>query len=190
MQILNKDEFNLKKQELLVKIKQGSVFIYPTDTIYGLGANALNHDAVKKIREAKDRNEMPFSVIAPSKEWIKENCEVNEKVEEWLEKLPGPYTLILKLKNTEAVEHIVNNGMDTIGVRIPKHWSTDIAKELNLPIVTTSANLTGKAFMTSVETLDVNVRNKVDFMINEGEIKGTPSKLIDLTKEEVEVKER
>jgi len=48
MQILNKDEYNLKKQEFLIKIKQGAVFIYPTDTIYGLGANALNHDAIKK----------------------------------------------------------------------------------------------------------------------------------------------
>jgi len=133
---------------------------------------------------------MPFSVIAPSKEWIKENCEINDKIEEWLEKLPGPYTLILKLKNPEAVEHIVNNGMKTIGVRIPLHWTTDIARELNLPIVTTSANLTGKGFMTSVDNLDMNVRNKVDFMINEGEIKGTPSKLIDLTKKGVEIKER
>ena len=110
--------------------------------------------------------------------------------EEWLEKLPGPYTLILKLKNPEAVEHIVNKGMATIGVRIPDHWTTDIAKELNLPIVTTSANLAGKAFMTSVETLDTNVRNKVAFMINEGEIKGKPSTLVNLTKDEVEVKER
>ena len=80
--------------------------------------------------------------------------------------------------------------MATIGVRIPDHWTTDIAKELNLPIVTTSANLAGKAFMTSVETLDTNVRNKVAFMINEGEIKGKPSTLVNLTKDEVEVKER
>jgi L-threonylcarbamoyladenylate synthase len=190
MQILSKDEYNLRKQEILIQIKHGAVFIYPTDTIYGLGANALNHNAVKKVREAKDRSEMPFSVIAPSKEWIRENCEINEKVEEWLEKLPGPYTLILRLKNSEAVEHIVNNGMETIGVRIPKHWTTDIAKDISSPIITTSANLAGNAFMTSIETLDINVRNKVDFMINEGELKGQPSTLVDLTKEEVEVKKR
>jgi len=80
MQIINRDEYKLKKQEFLAKIRQGAVFIYPTDTIYGLGANALNHDAVHKIREAKDRYTRPFSVIAPSKDWIKENCEINEKV--------------------------------------------------------------------------------------------------------------
>jgi L-threonylcarbamoyladenylate synthase len=190
MQILNKDEYDLRKQELFSKIRNGAVFIYPTDTIYGLGANALNHDAVNKIREAKARCERPFSIIAPSKEWILENCEVNERVEEWLEKLPGPYTLILKLKNKGAVESIVNSGMDTLGVRIPDCWSSEIAKELNVPIVTTSANITGKEFMTSLETLDVDVKNKVDFMINEGEIKGKPSTLIDLTKDEVNIKER
>ena len=190
MQILSRDEYNLRKEELLLKIKQGAVFIYPTDTIYGLGANALNHNAVNKIRQAKGRYERPFSVIAPSKEWIRENCEVNEKTEEWLEKLPGPYTLILKLKNKEAVEQNVNTNLSTLGVRIPDHWSTDIAKELNIPIITTSANLTSKEFMTSLTNLDVNVRNKVDFMINQGEIKGKPSTLIDLTKEQVEVKER
>ena len=190
MEIINKDEFKIRKQEILLKIKKGSVFIYPTDTIYGIGSNALNHDSVKKIREAKNRDEMPFSVIAPSKEWIKENCEINERVEEWIEKLPGPYTLILKLKNSEAVEHIVNNGMRTIGVRIPLYWTTDIAKELNLPIVTTSANLAGQEFMTSFDDLNVDVKNKVDFMINEGKIKGKPSTLIDLTKDEVDIKER
>lgn len=190
MIVLSKDEFDLKKQTLLSKIRNGAVFIYPTDTIYGIGSNALNHDAVKKIREAKDRNTMPFSVIAPSKDWIRENCEVNGKVEEWLEKLPGPYTLILKLKNPDAVESTVNSGMDTLGVRIPDCWTTDIAKELGLPIVTTSANITGKGFMTSLETLDVSVKNKVDFMINEGEIKGKPSTLVDLTKEDVEIKKR
>ena len=190
MQIINKDEFNLKKQEFLAKIKKGAVFIYPTDTIYGLGSNALNHDAVHKIREAKDRYTRPFSVIAPSKEWIKDNCEVNEKAEEWIEKLPGPYTLILKIKNQGAIEPIVNSQMETIGVRIPDHWTTEIAKELNVPIVTTSANVTTEAFMTSLENLNINIKNKVDFMINDGEIKGEPSKLIDLTKDKVEIKKR
>jgi len=190
MLILSKEEFNLKKEEFLEKIRQGAVFIYPTDTIYGLGANALNHDAVKKIRQAKDRDTKPFSVIAPSKEWLKENCEVDKKEAEWLNKLPGPYTLILKLKNQEAVDKNVNSGLNTLGIRIPDYWTSDIAKELNLPIITTSANITQKEFMTSADDLDVNVKNKVDFMINEGEIKGKPSTLIDLTKDKVDIKER
>ena len=65
MQILNKDEYYLRRSELLNKINGGAIFIYPTDTIYGLGANALDQKAVTRIRDAKERPENPFSVIAP-----------------------------------------------------------------------------------------------------------------------------
>lgn len=190
MQIITKDEYNLKKEKFLEKIRQGAVFIYPTDTIYGIGANALNRESVRKIRKAKNRYKMPFSVIAPSKEWIKENCEVNKNIEKWLKKLPGPYTLILKLKNKDAVEKEVNKRLKTLGVRIPKHWTSSIAKELQIPIITTSANVAGKEFMTSLEELDSKIKNKTDFMINEGEIKGHPSTIVDLTKKDLKIKER
>jgi L-threonylcarbamoyladenylate synthase len=190
MEILNKDEYKLRKQEILFKIKNGAVFIYPTDTIYGIGSNALHSKSVDRIREAKERSTMPFSVIAPSKEWIKENCNITKEAEEWLNKLPGPYTLIVKLKNKNAIESNVNVGMETIGIRIPEHWTSNIARELNVPIITTSANVTTKEFMTSLEDLDPSIQSKVDFIIYEGEIKGRPSTLVDLTKKDVEIKKR
>jgi L-threonylcarbamoyladenylate synthase len=190
MEILNKDEYKIRRHEILYRIKNGAVFIYPTDTIYGIGADALHSKAVDRVRDAKERSTMPFSVIAPSKEWIKENCHTNKETEQWLNKLPGPYTLILKLKNKKAIEPNVNSNMETVGVRIPDHWAANIAKEINSPIVTTSANVTTKEFMTSLDNLDPNIKNKVDFIIYEGEIKGRPSTLIDLTKEKVEIKKR
>ncbi|UCG94990.1 MAG: Sua5/YciO/YrdC/YwlC family protein, partial [archaeon] len=76
-------------------VLQGSVFIHPTDTIYGLGCDATRYNSVIRIRQIKQREQKPFSVIAPSKEWILENCVVGEAD---LTRLPGPYTLILKLK--------------------------------------------------------------------------------------------
>ena len=75
-----------------------SIFIYPTDTIYGIGCNAEESKLVEKIREIKNRDKKPFSIIAPSIKWILENCETTEK--EISKYLPGPYTLILKKKNT------------------------------------------------------------------------------------------
>ena len=99
MRILNPDEFKMEKVSVIESILEGSVFIYPTDTIYGIGCNATNSDSVKKIRKLKGRLSNPFSVIAPSVEWIKENCVVAKDGEEWLKKLRGPYTLIFKLKN-------------------------------------------------------------------------------------------
>ena len=165
MKIYNKEEFNENKEEILTKIKGGNIFIYPTDTIYGIGCDARNFNAVKRIRELKNRDEKPFSVIAPSKEWIINNCE-----EKNLNKLPGPYTLILKLKNKECVASNVS-GLNTLGVRIPDHWF-----KVDIPIVTTSVNKSDKTNMTSLEDLDKDI--KVDFIIYEGEKKGKSSRII------------
>ena len=98
MQILTKAELYLRK-EFFLRAFKNSLFIYPTDTIYGVGCDALNGVLVDRIRDLKGRYDLPFSVIAPSKEWIREQCVIDERAQEWLDKLPGPYTLILKMKN-------------------------------------------------------------------------------------------
>jgi len=69
---------------------------------------------------------------------LKKNCEVIEEAKEWLDKLPGPYTLLLKLKNKDAVAKEVMPETDALGVRIPEHWFSGVVRMLNLPVVTTS----------------------------------------------------
>jgi len=140
MKIYNRDEVAVNQNHILRRIKEGKIFIYPTDTIYGIGCDATNEESVQKIRELKGRYDNPFSIIAPSKDWITENCEVSGSVLKWLRKLPGPYTLILKLKTQGSLARSVNNGLDTIGIRMPKHWIHDFFSNLNIPIITTSAN--------------------------------------------------
>lgn len=183
MNILTKDEFHVNFDDIKTEIEEGFVFIHPTDTIYGIGCDATNKAAVRKIRDIKDRHESPFSIIAPNKEWILENCHVNEKAKEWVDKLPGAYTLILKLKNKNAIAPNVNFDLDTIGVRIPNHWFSKEVKNIEKPIVTTSANKSGEDFMTSLENLNSEIRNNINFIIYEGEKHGSPSSIVDLTKE-------
>ncbi|MFH1053172.1 MAG: L-threonylcarbamoyladenylate synthase [Candidatus Woesearchaeota archaeon] len=191
MQVITKEEFNLRKEELIDKIRHGSIFIYPTDTIYGLGCNALDEKAVKKIREIKGRPKTPFSVIAPSVDWIKTNIKVDEELfEEWIVKLPGPYTFICNLKNKDVISEYINPGLDTIGIRIPDHWIKDVSRIARIPIVTTSANKVDKDFMTSLDDLDPEIRGDIDFIIYEGEKKGRPSKIVFLDKEHVSIRER
>ena len=182
MRIVTKSEFLLEKFHFLDDIRNGHIFVHPTDTIYGIGCSALDEDAVNKIRELKGRPTTPFSIIAPSIQWILENCEVNEKQKEYLELMPGPYTLILRIKNNPVAKE-VNHNLDTLGVRIPNHWIKDVVNEIGIPIITTSANKTGNEYMTSVDDLDVDIRNKVNFIINDGVKEGKPSKLVDLTGE-------
>jgi tRNA threonylcarbamoyl adenosine modification protein (Sua5/YciO/YrdC/YwlC family) len=190
MRQITKDELKFEKDIFYNNIQDGSVFIHPTDTIYGIGCNAQHYDAVKKVREIKERLNRPFSVIAPSKEWIREHCIIDERAEKWLNKLPGPYTLILKLKKKDAIAPNVNLDADTIGIRMPNHWIKDIVNELGFPVVTTSANVTKHDYMISLDNLEDKVADSVEFAIYEGEIHGKPSKLVDLTKEEEQIIER
>lgn len=190
MQVIVKEEFGLQKDAIIGDIDSGAIFIHPTDTIYGIGGNALLNETVKEIRDIKKSPKQPFSVIAPGKQWIRENCIVPKEAVDWLVKLPGPYTLIFKRKKQNCVAEQVAPGMDTIGIRIPNHWFSKIVEEAGFPVVTTSANITNNDFMTSLEDIDRDVKKKIEFIIYEGEKRGRPSKIIDFTKEKTEIKER
>ena len=115
MEVLTKEEFEGKTWHWYNQIKNNALFIYPTDTIYGIGCDATSEEAVKKLRNVKTRYTRPFSIIAPNKQWILENCVIGEKEKSWIDKLPGPYTLILKLKNKTAIAKETNNEGDRIG---------------------------------------------------------------------------
>ena len=192
MIVLNFDEYNLNRKTILKEVPT-STFIYPTDTIYGIGCSALNEKLVSKIRKLKQSSQ-PFSVIVPNKEWIYDNCIITENAEEWIRKLPGPYTLLLKLKNKKAVAKNVHNydinGDVIIGVRMPNHWFLSISYTLKIPIITTSANITGQNFMTSLDDLDIALRNGVDYVFYEGPKKGTPSTIVNLAGSQVQVHPR
>lgn len=160
------------KEEILNAIKSGKIFVYPTDTIYGLGCNALLDESVEKIRDIKQRYTKSFSVIAPNKEWVIENCKLEiENLEKYL---PGPYTLIVERKSGELAAN-VNPGDNTLGVRIPKHWFTELVSEAGVPFVTTSVNFAGHKFMEKLEDVPEEILNQVDYVVYEGDKKGEPS---------------
>ena len=194
MEILTENELKLKYSEIIQKIKEGAIFIHPTDPIYAIGCDATNEKAVAKVRELKKRADNPFSVWAPSLKWIKDNCVVDKKVQEWLKKLlgpytklPGSYTLVLKLKQKKAVAKNVS-GSETLGVRMPDHWFARVVQDVNMPIITTSVNKAGETFMTDKNNLDPDIQKGVSFLIYEGEKKGRPSQIVNLV--EGKIKER
>ena len=188
MQIYTKTEYEKNKNKLVEEIKKGAVFIYPTDTIYGIGCDATDDFAVRKIRRIKGNFERPFSVMVPDKEWITENCDLTSKEEDWLNKLPGPYTLIFAMKAKCVAENVTST--DLLGVRIPAHSCSELSKMARVPIITTSANLSGGMFMTSLDSLNEEVKKHIDFMIDAGEIKGRPSTIVKLTEEDIKIIKR
>jgi len=190
MTVITADEFLKTKARWLERIAMGDVFIYPTDTIYGIGCDATDARAVQTIRVLKQRDSKPFSVIAPSKAWIAANCVLSADANHWLGKLPGPYTLILPLKNPHAVAHNVNDGATTIGVRIPHHWIALVSQELGKPLVTTSVNRTGEPYAATIASVPRAMLENVAFVINEGPLQGKPSTIVDCVGPTCIVRER
>ena len=161
----------------MININQ--IFIYPTDTIYGIGCNATNKKLVDKIRKIKKRTTKPFSIIAPSKKWILENFEADKKL---INKyLPGPYTLILKRKNPKFLKHISKNKF--VGVRIPDCPFTKKLQKTGKPVITTSVNISGQPFATKISEIDKSIFKKVDKIFDVGELSGRPSTLVKQGKE-------
>ncbi|MBI4448176.1 threonylcarbamoyl-AMP synthase [Candidatus Woesearchaeota archaeon] len=172
-------QFQQLKQLILTKsIKEGKIIIYPTDTIYGLGCDATNQEAIKKIREIKQRSTQPLSIIAPSKEWISKHFKIKKA---YIDKLPGPFTYILNPKKNSPLPKEVNPETGKIGIRIPNHPITKMIQKANKPFITTSVNISGEKPATSIGEIDKKILNKVDLIIDAGTIDNKPSTIIDLT---------
>ena len=165
----------LSTEKIIQEIKQGKIFIYPTDTIYGIGCDATNKQAVDKIKKIKSRDkDKPLSVIAPSIEWIKKHCITkNTNLDKYF---PGPYTLILKKKDKEFLKHV--SSTDSLGIRIPDNFFTRMIQDSKLPFITTSVNLQGEPALTNIKNLKFEIKNQVDIILNQGPLTGEPSTLI------------
>ena len=163
-------------ENLKEKIESGKVFVYPTDTVYGLGCDATNEKSVNRIKKIKGRDaSKPMSVIAPSVEWIQEHCLIDDRLD--LSKyLPGPYTLILKKKNVDFLKSVASG--DTLGVRIPKSEFCDEIRKVGVPFVTTSVNLSGEPPAVEVSEIDNKIIEKVDEVVDYGKLNGKPSTLV------------
>lgn len=161
------------EEDIIEKLKT-EIFIYPTDTIYGIGCNTLNKTLVNKIRILKGRDNKPFSIIVPNIEFILKNFETTE---DYIKKyLPGPYTLLLKKKNNNFLSHVSEN--EYIGIRIPNHKFTKIIENIGIPIITTSVNLSGEKPANSIEEINKVIAKKVPIIIDAGKLSGKPSTLI------------
>lgn len=126
-------------------LKQGGILLYPTDTLYGLGVDALNVDALRKLKELKGRNDnKAISIVVADMKMAGEYAEVTPLALKLAEAfLPGKLTLVLSAKPNLPEE--LTAGTGTIGVRIPNHLlCLNLARELGRPFTATSANVSDK----------------------------------------------
>lgn len=152
-------------------IKDGGLVLFPTETVYGIGANAFDDEAVKKIFIAKGRAQDNPLILHISD--MKMLDEIAENISELEYKLmetfwPGPLTIILNKKKNIAKEATCNG--ETVGVRMPSNRvAYELIKKANVPIAAPSANISGRPSGTNIDDIIEELENKVDYIINGGE---------------------
>jgi len=165
-------------------IRRGGLVAFPTETVYGLGADAFNKEAVKKIFKAKGRPlDNPIIVHIAEKEKIHELArEIPEEAEKLMEKFfPGPLTLVLK-KNPKVPDE-VTAGLDSVAVRMPRNMvALELIREAETPIAAPSANKSGRLSPTRAEHVLEDLGDVVDVVLDGGETTyGLESTVLDLT---------
>jgi tRNA threonylcarbamoyl adenosine modification protein (Sua5/YciO/YrdC/YwlC family) len=178
------------RKRVVDAMKSGKIFVYPTDTIYGIGCNAENARSVEKIRNAKGRDDgKTFSLIAPGKEWIWSHANVTKVTRDMIDKLlPGPYTVILKA-NSKTPKPAVSPER-SLGVRIPRHPFTALVEESGEPFVTTSVNMKDQPPVKSTADIPAMIRSVVDVVIEAGIMEGFASRVFDMRTDDIMVVRR
>ena len=165
-------------------IRRGGLLGIPTETVYGLGANALNADACRRIYEAKGRpQDNPLIIHVPDASWLSRYC---EKVPESAYRLaeafwPGPLTMILPKRG--IVPYRTTGGLETVGVRCPNHPVTlAVIAAADVPIAAPSGNTSGRPSPTSAADMLEDMDGKIDGIFDGGPCGvGVESTIIDLT---------
>jgi L-threonylcarbamoyladenylate synthase len=179
----------MKDTEIITKaakiIKAGGLVSFPTETVYGLGANAFNQDACLKIYKAKGRpSNNPLIVHVARIEQAEELAIFNEDA--YLLKLlwPGPLTMVLPKKNNSKLAACVTAGLETVAIRVPVHkMAQDLILQSGVPIAAPSANKSGYLSATSHEHVKDSFKNDEIFIIDSENttLYGLESTIIDLS---------
>ena len=182
--------YSLHKEEVIRKaaftLIRGGVVIYPTETVYGIGARVFSKEAVERVFAIKKRPlSMPLSVAVSSFTMANEVAELSDSDLELLEALlPGPVTFLVK--RSPKLPDMVTAGSPLVGIRYPDHAQTLKLIELSGPITSTSANLTGLPPPRSLDEVDPRLANEVDLILDGGKSRfGKPSTLVDLESRKV-----
>ena len=173
-------------------IQAGEIVAFPTETVYGLGANAFNVEACKKIYLAKERPaDKPLTLHVANFEMIEQIAEISTATEKLIENfLPGPLTIILPKKN--IVPDFVTCNSKSVGIRFPKN---EVAQELikiaGVPIAAPSANISGKNPPVTAQEVFENLNGRIEIILEGGKCAvGISSTIIDISTGELKILRR
>ena len=169
-------------------LKNGGVIIYPTDTVYGIGCDIFNKEALKRVYAIKqDAGTKLFSFICPNLKNIAKYAKVSDYAYRAMKKLlPGPYTFVLQAAH--EVPKKLWTKRRTVGIRVPdNNIALTLSKELGNPIVSTSDTTRKGEILFDPTEIQAIFNSQVDLMLSSGALEGKPSSIVDLSKEEPEI---
>ena len=173
---------NIKKAKKY--LDQNKCVAVPTETVYGLAANAYSTIAVKKIYKLKKRPKSnPLIVHYSTISELKKDCLINDKFLKLYKKFcPGPITFVLELKKNSKISKIVTNNNKTLAIRFPKHAILkNLLKILNYPLAAPSANVSTRLSPVKVEDVKEEFGNKISYILDGGKSKvGIESSILSL----------
>lgn len=185
----NLEDYSEDLAKALDILKKGGIILYPTDTIWGIGCDARNSEAVKRIFSLKKRADSKSMLVLVNNEAALERLtdDIPEINWELLEVAVNPLTIIYDSAKGVAPEILSEDG--SLGIRITKeNFSNELCKRLNAPLVSTSANISGEKAPRFFMEISQEIKNGVDYVVNyrQNEIsEAKPSNIIKLSKEGV-----
>ena len=169
-------------------VENGELIVYPTETVYGIGADIFNEAAIKKLFVAKNRPfDMPLSVAVSSKEMMDSIAVLDERAERLIDAfLPGPLTIIIKKK--PIVPDIVTSMSEKVGIRMPDHPVALKIIERTGPLVATSANSHSHPDAVNSEEAESDFGDSVNVYVDSGPCSlGKPSTIVWLMGDKMEI---
>ena len=169
-------------------LENGGVIIYPTDTIYGIGCDIFNKQALERVYDIKhEAGTKLFSFICPDLKDIARYAKVSDYAYKAMKKLlPGPYTFVLPA--AREVPKKLWTKRNTVGIRIPDHpVALTLARELGHPIVSTSVTSRLGEVLYDPAEIKAIFNYQVDLMLSVGALNGHPSSIVDLSGDEPEI---
>ena len=164
--------------DLIKNIEDGNLVIVPTDTVYGIHADATNTEAIRRVDEAKNSNKPHLILISSIKMLEEYILEIEPLQRKLIDKYwPGPLTILFK-KNSKLSDELTKNS-EYVAVRMPNDkFLLELIDTFNKPIISTSANISNGDVIKNISLLDSKLKNKVSYIYNIGTIKSVPSTLI------------
>ncbi len=173
--------------DLVKVLNNEGVIVIPTDTVYGISCSINSDKGIKKINKAKKRDvPKPFNILVSDKEMLKEYVTSLSPLEEKLINKYTPSKVTFLLKKNSKISDLVTASSPLVGIRVPDREDLrGLIKKLGLPIVSTSANVTGSEVVSDLDELDAEFFSQIDKTYYEGKMNTTASTIIKVEDEKI-----